>query len=270
MEKAYKVEGYRLLRCIGEGMYALVFLAESRVDGSYCAIKAVHKGKRRTRGTVHARKEIAALGRLAGVPGVAVLKEWQEDDNTVFLVLSLHTGHSLEEVQRFVDVPESLRISRSILEVLKGMHARGVYHLDIKPANVILGREGVVLVDFGCAIISESGWIEEGSLPFEGTPAYMAPEMVKSRPGAVNLAALDVWSFGCLLYYLVTGKDAFQASTLYSLYPKIVHCEMDMGAIPPLVATICRTIFVPAPDKRIDLPALTELLTKALKWAGLG
>ncbi|OAG31670.1 hypothetical protein NEDG_00145 [Nematocida displodere] len=261
MENIYAVEGYTLHQCIGEGVYSLVFLAECNLTAERYAIKVVHKGKRRQRGTMHAEKEISALLPLQGIPGVVKMHKHLEDDSAVYIVLSLHQGPTLSTRSLFQSTQSLLDAAYSILGTLEQIHRHGVFHLDIKPANLILSAcMPPVLIDFGCSMLCPSGYIEESLLPFEGTPAYMAPEMVKrSSHGAkklVSLEALDVWSFGCLLYFIACGKEAFSAPSLYSLYPKIVECDVDYAPLPREVESICRQIFVSAPARRSSLSFL--------------
>lgn len=266
MEQIYSVAGYTLESVIGEGTYAMVFLAQEAKTGEKCAIKIIHKGKRGLRGTKHAQKEVAGLKRLSGLSGVVALKEWREDAQTVYLVLSFHQGVSLSSFPLVSNTCQVLHLSRSLLRIIRAMHRRGVYHLDIKPANVLICETGPCLMDFGCCFVADEPLIESRALPFDGTPAYMAPEMVGRRQHAeINLAALDVWSFGCLLYYIATGREAFTASSLYALYPKIRDCEVDYTGVPEEIETVCRRVLVPVPARRITLPQLIELFDQLLR-----
>ncbi|KAI5188753.1 hypothetical protein NEMIN01_0121 [Nematocida minor] len=262
MEALYKLGNYKFKQMLGEGMYAVVYLAEQ--DAEPWAIKVINKGKCRKRGTRHAQKEIAALLRLGKKAGVVHLKEWRENETFFFIVLSYCPGYSLDNTPTLLSVQEILYTALSILETLKRIHSLGVFHLDIKPSNVIVSRHGACLVDFGCSIISENGVVEKHMLPFEGTPAYMAPEMIKSTDPFISLESLDVWSFGCLLYYLAAGKNAFVSASLYSLYPKILHCKVDYTGMPAEIEQICRKIFIQLPNERICLMNLIALVKSKL------
>jgi len=261
MQKLYSLEGYALKNVIGEGVYAVVFEGKENSTGENKVVKIVYKGSGGARGAAHARKEIAALSVLRGERGVPQLEKWLEDKEFFYLVFSCRIGKSLEVPNVLFGLPEILYVCRSVLETIGNNHRRGVYHLDVKPSNVVATREGTVLIDFGCSIVSEEGEIEAGALPFDGTPSYMAPEMVKKPVSQrVDLAGLDVWSFGCFLHHITTGRDAFTSESIYSLYPKILACEVDYSRVPEPVAGICRLIFVSDPKKRIKVSALISCI----------
>ncbi|KAI5170573.1 hypothetical protein NEFER03_0032 [Nematocida sp. LUAm3] len=265
MEKLYTVEGYSVEKFVGEGAYALVFLARDTATNKEHALKAVHKGRRRTKGTAHAMKEVKALARLKGVQGIVEMKEWKEDENTIYLILSYHEGPSLSEMQVYLSDIAILHLSISLLESVQFMHQRGVYHLDIKPQNVIVTKKGPILVDFGCSIVSGNRKIEKHDLLFDGTPSYMAPEMVKyPSTEEVSLASLDIWGFGCLLYYMFTRKDAFSSTSLYSLYPKILACDVNLQNTPAYIHRVLKRIFVVPAEKRIAIEPLIDLLSETL------
>lgn len=264
MEKIYSVEGYTLHKCIGEGVYSTVFMGEHNQTEEICAIKVVYKGKRRQRGTAHAQKEISALQTLKGLQHTVQLLGVEEDDTAMYLVLSLQNGTSLDTFPLLRTTQDILEFALALLQTIKSMHARGVYHLDIKPSNVMLCPDGPCILDFGCAIISSEQVVETVMLPFDGTPAYMAPEMIRKPRDAryVALELLDVWSFGCLLYYTACGREAFSASSLYALYPRILGCEISYKNVPQEIEVICRMIFQRQPSDRAGIDALIEHITK--------
>ncbi|KAI5128310.1 hypothetical protein NEPAR06_1738 [Nematocida parisii] len=262
METLYTLEGYTFKELLGEGMYAEVYLAEK--DKNSVALKVIPKGKHRKRGTMHAKKEIAALSKLGDTPGVAHMKEWKESDSLFFISLSYFRGYNLSNLPSMLTHNEVLCTSLSILETLMRMHQFGVYHLDIKPANVIVSRHGVHLVDFGCSVVSSEETISGSMLPYEGTPAYMAPEMIIRKSSTITLPALDVWGFGCLLYYMASRKDAFVSTSLYSLYPKIVSCKIDYTGIPLDIQHICKKIFIACPESRIGIADLITLIKEKI------
>lgn len=268
MEKAYRVEGYTLQKYIGEGVYSLVFLAEEISTGEIYAIKAVHKGKGRRRGTQHAETEIAAFSKLTGIKGVPVLYKWIEDENTFFFIMSYHKGPTADEICKVLSTKEILLFAASLLEIVNEIHKRGVYHLDIKPENVILSRDGPILVDFGCAITSTTAEIEKNKLPFQGTPAYMAPEMVKEeKTAAIVLPALDIWSVGCIIYYVAAGREAFSSITPHGLYTKILECNIDLSQVNHSIKRICKNIFILQPKRRAKINDLLEMIKEELhKW----
>jgi serine/threonine protein kinase len=140
-------------------------------------------------------------------------------------------------------IAEALRIGEQIAEALATAHARGIVHRDLKPANVMMTPEGQVKVlDFGLAK-AVYGQEDEGTVQPEtvnaagsvtghviGTPAYMSPE--QARGERVD-PRTDVWSFGCLLYELLTGVRIFRANTVQETVTAVLEREPDWQLLPP-------------------------------------
>ena len=100
--------------------------------------------------------------------------------------------------------------ARQILSALDAAHRKGIIHRDLKPANILVTRQhGIKLLDFGLARIASGSTDATLTQPGEkmGTPAYMAPEQWEGKPGD---ARTDIYCFGCVLYEMVTGKQATQ------------------------------------------------------------
>ena len=152
-------------------------------------------------------------------PSIAQIYGLEESDNTRCIVMELVEGETLQDRLKRGSIPvdESLRIAKQIAEGLEAAHERGVIHRDLKPANIKIGPGGKVKVlDFGLAAIRES---EESpaaashsptmmSTPgmIMGTAAYMSPEQARGK--TVDKRG-DIFSFGCVLYEMLTGRQAF-------------------------------------------------------------
>lgn len=138
---------------------------------------------------------------------------------------------------------EVLGIARQIAEALEAAHERAIVHRDLKPANVKITPAGVVKVlDFGLAkavagdgsgpdltqvsILTMDG---TNAGPMLGTPAYMSPEQARGHPVDKRT---DVWSFGCVLYEMLSGRTAFGRSTVTDTLAAIVHDDPDWDALP--------------------------------------
>jgi predicted ATPase/Tfp pilus assembly protein PilF len=146
---------------------------------------------------------------LAGLdhPNVGAVHDVEvADDGRPFLVLALHRGTTL--AQRLVPVPwrDAIELAVSAARGLAHAHAAGVVHGDVKPANLLVTREGVLkLLDFGLAGVEVPGALEARGL---GTLEYMAPEVLR---GARPTPASDVWSLAVVVYELLTGVGPFRA-----------------------------------------------------------
>jgi serine/threonine-protein kinase len=210
---------WRIERLIGIGGMSAVYAATHK-NGKRVAVKVLHP---HLAGTPRARKRFLREGFLANNvdhPGaVSVLDEDVDDDGTVFLVMELLEGETLEKAWKRADrrlpVRRALEIVDAVLEVLARAHAKGVVHRDLKPANVFLTSSGVVKVlDFGIASLRQpsSSDVTTRSGGLLGTPAFMAREQARGRWELVD-ARTDVWSVGAILFALISGRTVYEGET---------------------------------------------------------
>ena len=141
-------------------------------------------------------------------------------------------------------VEEALHISRQILEALEAAHERGICHRDLKPANIKLTADGSVKVlDFGLAKFLQTPGMAlnlthsptlslAGTYPglILGTAGYMSPEQAK---GFEADQRSDIFSFGCILYELLTGRQAFEGETASEILASVLKSDVDWNALPP-------------------------------------
>ena len=168
-------------------------------------------------------------------------------DGTVALVMELVEGPTLADriAQGPMSLDDALPIARQIAEALEAAHEQGIIHRDLKPANVKLRPDGPVKVlDFGLAKavepVSASG-ADMTALPtittpammrmgvILGTPAYMSPEQAK---GKQTDRTTDVWSFGCVLYEMLTGQPAFEGETVGEILGGIFRADPGLNRLP--------------------------------------
>ncbi len=195
----------RLERRLGAGSSAAVWAARDRRSGRWVAVKVleVPEGDRRAGAQLErVEREVRALARLDGHPAVAAIRALGVDHHeTVWLVTDLVDGPNLAERVRAgagLDAEECDRVFRAVLGALAGAHAVGVVHGDVSPANVVLGRSGPVLVDFGV------GGLDLGRGDRARTPVAAAPERLR---GGRPTAASDVYSAAATVRW-ATQPDA--------------------------------------------------------------
>src|SRR5262245_48483619 len=179
-------------------------------------------------------------------PNIALIYDLQQSGETRFLVLELVEGETLaERIQRGpMPVEEALDIGRQICEALEVAHEKGIVHRDLKPANVKVTPDAKVKVlDFGLAkaLMSPSVQPSLSNSPtlslaatnagvILGTAAYMSPEQTK---GAEADLRSDVFAFGCVLYELLTGRQAFQGESVSEILAAVLIRDADLSALPP-------------------------------------
>jgi serine/threonine protein kinase len=213
---------YQILSFLDAGGMGEVYQAHDTKLGRNVALKVlpaafVHDPDRLSRFQREARM-LAALNH----PNIATIYGLEQSEGVHYLVMELVLGQTLAERLRAgpLAVEEALRICSGIAEALEAAHEKGVIHRDLKPANVKVTPEGKVKVlDFGLAKAfggeggrdlsqtptrSETGTAEGRIL---GTPAYMSPEQARGKPVDKRT---DIWAFGCALYEVLTGRQAYR------------------------------------------------------------
>src|SRR5262245_60300999 len=212
-----RVGTYEFVSLLGAGGMGEVYRAHDAKLGRDVAIKVLpavlaNDPSRVSRFQREART-LAALNH----PYIGAIYGLEETDNGYALVLELIEGPTLAQRLangRRIPVQETLLIARQIAEALEAAHEKGIIHRDLKPANIKVTPAGTVKVlDFGLAkalaVESHTGLSrvpagsEDGLIV--GTPSYMSPEQAR---GQAVTKQTDIWAFGCVLYELLTGKQA--------------------------------------------------------------
>jgi serine/threonine protein kinase len=209
-----RVGQYRVLKLLGAGGMGMVFAAEDVALQRSVALKVMRPelAADPSGGWQRFLREARAQAALKHPNLVTVYQAFQERDS-VFLVMELLAGESLEERIRrpeFPDPREVVRIATEIASGLAALHDSGLIHRDIKPANIWLEAPGdrVKILDLGLVrSVREDTQLTEAGIVV-GTPAYMSPEQVRGWPLD---ARTDLFSFGCVLYALCTGRAPFEA-----------------------------------------------------------
>src|SRR5262249_44203757 len=174
-------------------------------------------------------------------PNIAVIHAIESEHERPFLVMELIPGETLAE--RLAAGPlalaEAIPLARRIADALSAAHEKGVIHRDLKPGNVRLTPDGrVKVLDFGLARMA-SGPSGTDSVTVAadataagavlGTPAYMSPEQARARP--VDRRT-DLWSFGCVLFEMLTGRKAFPGETASDSLAAVLTRDPDWTALP--------------------------------------
>jgi serine/threonine-protein kinase len=228
LKNARNIGSYELIERIGAGGMGEVWRAQHRLLARPAAIKLIRSSmlgeSQRARETLVRRfereaRETAALG---STHSIDVYDFGVTEEGDFYYVMELLEGLSLERlVQEFgaVDPGRTVYLLRQVCHSLGEAHARGLVHRDVKPANIMVSRLGpdddfVKVLDFGLVKHSSAGQTVtmlsmEGTAV--GTPSYMAPEIALGR-GDVD-GRTDVYSLGCVAYYMLTGQPVFSGDT---------------------------------------------------------
>jgi Protein kinase domain len=261
-----EVGDYRLLGRLGEGGQGVVFLAASPSD-SMAAVKLLPPT---TDPQVRNRflKEVAAAQRV-GRFGTAQVLDAGIFERRPFIVSEYISGPSLVEVvhehgPRGGAVLE--RIAIATLTALGAVHAAGMVHRDVKPGNVLLGRDGPVVIDFGLAAVPGMTTTGQSGQVALGTPAFMAPEALAATRVT---AAADMWSWAVTIAFTGTGELPFKGESLTATAYAILHSEPEVGSLPePLGSIVYRCLNKDPAARPTARDALRELQAAGAQLLG--
>jgi serine/threonine-protein kinase len=243
-----RLGAYEMLALIGAGGMGEVYRARDTKLGRPVAIKvllaAVALDAERIARFEREAKLLAALNH----PHIAALYGMEEAEGQQFLVMELVEGETLAErlARGALPVEAAVRIALQIADALEAAHEKGIIHRDLKPANIkITPDDRVKVLDFGLAraadVVEADGQIGRTHSPtlslmatqaglILGTAAYMSPEQAK---GLQADHRSDVFSFGCVLYEMLTGAQAFQGDSVPDILASVLAREPDVRALPP-------------------------------------
>jgi len=250
-----RVGDYLLVKKLGEGGMAEVWLARHTVTAQLRAIKFLNK---QFQGIpeVEARFQTEGESQLVH-PHIVRIYEVGQFQGSSYLVMDFIDGRDLEKIldsrRGPLTVPEAVDISMQILAGLGFAHQSGIVHRDIKPSNVLVDSEGqAYLMDFGIAKALRGTRSVTQVNSRLGTPDYMSPEQIRN-PRDVDRRS-DIYSFGCMFYELLTGWPPFDRGAGYETEHDIKTAHVTALPTPPVE----RKPGIPAPLNDIALHCLAK------------
>jgi serine/threonine-protein kinase len=264
---------YRLLRRIGSGGMADVWLAEDPHLQRRLALKVLHRRFAQDREFVERfRREAEAAAGLQH-PNIVAIFDRGEAEGTYYIAMQLLEGSSLKQlIDRGLAPAEAVGLVRQVLEAAGYAHKHGVVHRDLKPQNVIVDDEGkAVVTDFGIARAGASEITQAGSVM--GTPHYLSPEQAQ---GQEVTAVSDLYSIGVILYEALAGRPPFEAESAVAVAMKQVsHTPQRPSSIAPEVSPALDAVAMRAlekgPGRRFQsADAFIAALDTALRDPGSG
>jgi eukaryotic-like serine/threonine-protein kinase len=228
---------YRIVSLLGAGGMGEVYRAHDVKLGRDVAIKTLPPAFAGDPVRLARFRREARIVASLNHPNIAAIYGLEEAEGVDYLVLELVDGDML---QGPLAVGAVIDCARQLADALEAAHEHGIIHRDLKPANVKVTRRGVVKVlDFGVAksMAAAADAAQAGAMTtagtlaghIVGTPGYMSPEQAR---GAEVDQRTDIWAFGCLLYELLTGKQAFQSGSLTETIAAVLARDPDWRALP--------------------------------------
>ena len=242
---------YRIVEQLGQGGMATVFKAYHASLDRYVAFKVLHPAFNADQSfAVRFQREARVVARLEH-PNIVPVYDYAEHETRPYLVMKFIEGDTLKARmdQDPLSAEEIAKIVEAVGSALAYAHRQGVLHRDVKPSNVLLGRDGqIYLADFGLARMAQSGESTLSSDMVMGTPQYISPEQAM---GKADLdARTDLYSFGVMLYEMVVGRVPFNADTPFAIIHDHIYSPL------PLPRHVNPE--VPEPVERVLLKALAK------------
>ncbi|WP_305783388.1 serine/threonine-protein kinase [Symbioplanes lichenis] len=247
---------YRLGETLGAGGMGRVWVARDEILQRDVAVKEILLPPDLVEGerdSVHRRtvQEARAAAQLSH-PNVAQVYDVIEDDGRAWIVMEYVPSRSLQEAIRDdgpLDPHDVAVLGLEVLDALEAAHRAGVRHRDVKPANVLLGDDGrVVLTDFGIASIEGDSVITTSHEPVLGSPSYMSPERAKDGKA---LEASDLWSLGATLYAAVEGRPPYKRANAMATLTALATEEPDPATRAGVLQPVLDGLLVKDPAQRI-------------------
>jgi Tol biopolymer transport system component len=237
---------YEIVSALGAGGMGEVYRATDTNLKRQVAIKVLPQAVAADFERVARFQREAELLAALNHPNIAHIHGLEKSDETIALVMELVEGPTLADriAQGAIALVEALPIAKQIAEALEAAHEQGIIHRDLKPANVKVRLDGMVKVlDFGLAKALDPRSSVNANATHSptlnmhatysgvilGTAAYMSPEQAR---GKTLDKRTDIWSFGCVLYEMLTGRSPFAGETSSDTIAAILEREPDWTALP--------------------------------------
>ncbi len=222
-ETGSQVSQYTIEEKLGQGGMATVYKAHHQKLDRYVAVKVLHPAFKEDESFLRRfTREAQVVARLEH-PNIVPVYDFAEFEGHPYLVMRYVDGETLKDAENRgqLSLTEINRITQAVAAALDYAHEQGVLHRDVKPSNILLTKGGgVYMADFGLARMTQAGESTMSQDMIMGTPQYISPEQAK---GVKELdGRTDVYSFGIVVYEMLTGQVPFQSDTGYS----IIHSQI--------------------------------------------
>ncbi|NXD37034.1 STK36 kinase, partial [Copsychus sechellarum] len=248
------MENYHVLEMIGEGSFGRVYKGRRKHSAQVVALKFIPKVGRSEKELKNLQREIEIVRDLHH-PNIIQMLDSFETAKEVVVVTDYAEGELFQILEDDGSLPEDQVqiIAAQLISALYYLHSHRILHRDMKPQNILLGKDGVVkLCDFGFARAMSIHTMVLTSI--KGTPLYMSPELVEERPYDHTA---DLWSVGCILYELFVGTPPFYTNSIFQLVSLIIKDPVKWPVnMSPVFKSFLQGLLMKDPHQRLSWPEL--------------
>ncbi|CAJ1951409.1 unnamed protein product [Sphenostylis stenocarpa] len=251
---------YEMGRVLGQGNFAKVYHGRNLATNENVAIKVIKKEKLKKERLVKQIKREVSVMKLVRHPHIVELKEVMATKGKIFLVMEYVRGGELFTKVNKGKLSEDLarKYFQQLISAVDYCHSRGVTHRDLKPENLLLDQnEDLKVSDFGLSALPEQRRADGMLVTPCGTPAYVAPEVLKKK--GYDGSKADIWSCGVILYALLCGYLPFQGENVMRIYRKAFRAQYELPEwISPEAENLISNLLVADPAKRYSIPDIMK------------
>ncbi|KAE9584190.1 putative protein kinase CAMK-CAMKL-CHK1 family [Lupinus albus] len=251
---------YEIGKVLGQGNFAKVYHGRNLATNENVAIKVIKKDRLKKESLVKQIKREVSVMHLVRHPNIVQLKEVMATKAKIFMVVEYVKGGELfaKVTKGKMDEDEARKYFQQLISAVDFCHSRGVTHRDLKPENLLLDEnQDLKVSDFGLSALPEQRRSDGMLVTPCGTPAYVAPEVLKKK--GYDGSKADIWSCGVILYALLSGYLPFQGENVLRIYRKSFKADYAFPEwISPQAKNLISKLLVVNPEKRYSIDDITK------------
>jgi len=244
---------YEIKDTIGKGNFGKVLLAINKKTKEKVAIKIIEKSKmNKYYSSIQIERELSVIGQMNHLNIIKIHKIVSDKNKYEIVMEYCEKGELYEYIvnKRKLEEDESAYYFFQLINGLESIHSKNIVHRDLKPENLLITKDNILkIIDFG---LSNYHNPEKLLTTPCGSPSYASPEMVSGKE--YNGMLVDIWCTGIILYAMLAGYLPFEGNDNFSLFKKIIKCEVEYPSdTPEMALDLMEKILVNDPNKRITI-----------------